>query len=589
MTVASVGAWRVVSPTCPCYDSATILETQAAVGSFDTGLSAADARLALIDALYAVADDNGDWSTLIDAVARLPEMFGQDDADAAAMIARHAERAADAARARSLLRQGDGERRWDAILVGADLRFRQAIGEALQQVRPFLFAPPDEGSPLRFLSSIHDNVTQSVRLARLSGIAALKLSAGPDARLTGLVLSREAFPAGLAQAFGIDPSGIEPLFALLPLSAAEAPQSVKALARAWGLTAAESRLVDRIRQGDAIGDAAQALNISRNTARTQLQSIFAKSGVNRQVELVQLITGAGGIVRAPTLGATPRVEAPQREMLRLQDGRRLYFRLYGPAHGKPVLYFHSAFGSSLVGSTLRTAMQAAGLRVAAFDRPGYGQSDPVKAVSFRDAAADAEQLADHLGFAKVALAGSAIGAGYAVATAERFGSRAVRLGLIGPRLPSPRLRDSKSSFAEILRRPWAIRALTLLLQGRMSRRMVHAACLHYVRASPSDRALFKDPRFVDEVFAAGVDAFERGIGGCLADIDAAGRAFDFSVTKLTMPVAIWHGAENGVQSTAAVVEAFGGFPRCEIHLVPEAGVYLHAQAYAEFCAFLALR
>ena len=559
------------------------------MGNFDAGFSAADARLALIEALYAVADDSGDWSTLIDAVARLPETFGQDDLGAAVMIARHAERAAETARTRSLLQQGEGARRWDAILVGADLRFRQSVGEALQQVRPFLSAPPDEGSQLRFLPPIDADVAQSVRLARRAGIAALKLSAGPDARLTGLVLSRDAFPAGLAQAFGIDPAGVEPLFALVPLSAAEAPHSVKALARAWGFTTAETRLLDRIRQGDAIGEAAQALDISRNTARTQLQSIFAKSGVNRQVELVQLIAGAGDIARAPALGAIPRVEAPQREMLRLADGRRLYFRMYGPPHGRPVLYFHSAFGSSLVGSSLRAAMQAAGLRVAAFDRPGYGQSDPVKTVSFRDVAADAEQLADHLGFSPVALAGSAIGAGYAVATAERFGSRAVRMGLIGPRLPSPRLRESKNSFAEILRRPWAARALTLLLQGRMSRRMVHAACLHYVRASPSDRALFKDPAFVDEVFAAGVDAFERGIGACMADIDAAGRAFEFSVTKLTMPVAIWHGAENGVQSTAAVVEAFGGVPRCELHLVPEAGVYLPAQAYAEFCAFLAKR
>jgi DNA-binding CsgD family transcriptional regulator len=61
------------------------------------------------------------------------------------------------------------------------------------------------------------------------------------------------------------------------------------LERLFGLTRAEARLATRLADGDALEDAALALGVSRNTARSQLQAIYLKTGVNRQGDLVRLL------------------------------------------------------------------------------------------------------------------------------------------------------------------------------------------------------------------------------------------------------------------------------------------------------------
>ncbi|MCP1471761.1 DNA-binding CsgD family transcriptional regulator [Sphingobium sp. OAS761] len=59
------------------------------------------------------------------------------------------------------------------------------------------------------------------------------------------------------------------------------------------LTRAEAALALLLAQGRALTDAAKALDIAYNTARSHLRAIFAKTGTHRQVELVTLLRSAG--------------------------------------------------------------------------------------------------------------------------------------------------------------------------------------------------------------------------------------------------------------------------------------------------------
>jgi DNA-binding CsgD family transcriptional regulator len=61
------------------------------------------------------------------------------------------------------------------------------------------------------------------------------------------------------------------------------------LAKTFGLTPSEARLACIIARGAPPHTAAQELNISRETARNQLKSIFAKTDTHRQSELVALL------------------------------------------------------------------------------------------------------------------------------------------------------------------------------------------------------------------------------------------------------------------------------------------------------------
>jgi DNA-binding CsgD family transcriptional regulator len=61
------------------------------------------------------------------------------------------------------------------------------------------------------------------------------------------------------------------------------------LAETFGLSPAEARLASRMAGGISLEEAAGELAITRETARNQLKSIFAKTGTHRQGELVALL------------------------------------------------------------------------------------------------------------------------------------------------------------------------------------------------------------------------------------------------------------------------------------------------------------
>jgi DNA-binding CsgD family transcriptional regulator len=65
--------------------------------------------------------------------------------------------------------------------------------------------------------------------------------------------------------------------------------SAEVVARLFGLTPAEAALATLLAQGFDIDEAAETLGIRRNTARSQLQSIFTKTDAKRQSELIRLI------------------------------------------------------------------------------------------------------------------------------------------------------------------------------------------------------------------------------------------------------------------------------------------------------------
>jgi len=57
----------------------------------------------------------------------------------------------------------------------------------------------------------------------------------------------------------------------------------------FGFTERESDLAERLVRGEALEEAAQALGISRETARSHLKQLFEKSDTRRQAQLVRLL------------------------------------------------------------------------------------------------------------------------------------------------------------------------------------------------------------------------------------------------------------------------------------------------------------
>ena len=66
--------------------------------------------------------------------------------------------------------------------------------------------------------------------------------------------------------------------------------SPRLLIDVFGVTPAEARLMLKLIDGLSLTAAAQALGISRNTARTQLSAVFSKTRLNSQTQLVKLVS-----------------------------------------------------------------------------------------------------------------------------------------------------------------------------------------------------------------------------------------------------------------------------------------------------------
>jgi DNA-binding CsgD family transcriptional regulator len=81
-------------------------------------------------------------------------------------------------------------------------------------------------------------------------------------------------------------TGIAAIFVVDPTSSAP---NIEAFTAVYGLTGSETRVLREIVTCGGLVQSAQKLNIAVTTARTHLQSVFAKTGTRTQTELVQLV------------------------------------------------------------------------------------------------------------------------------------------------------------------------------------------------------------------------------------------------------------------------------------------------------------
>jgi len=82
----------------------------------------------------------------------------------------------------------------------------------------------------------------------------------------------------------------------------------------FNLTKAETALAMELANGLSLEEAAEILNIRRNTARAHLRSIFSKTGVRRQTELVRILLNSVVALGKPQatlkVAAKPKVQVP---------------------------------------------------------------------------------------------------------------------------------------------------------------------------------------------------------------------------------------------------------------------------------------
>jgi pimeloyl-ACP methyl ester carboxylesterase len=119
------------------------------------------------------------------------------------------------------------------------------------------------------------------------------------------------------------------------------------------------------------------------------------------------------------------------------DGRILAVLEAGDESGHAVVAIHGTPGSGLLWRGLAEDAEAREIRLLAYDRPGYGGSDPHPGRTVADAAGDVAAIADALGVERFAVEGGSGGGPHTLACAALLPDRVVAAASLAGVAPYP--------------------------------------------------------------------------------------------------------------------------------------------------------
>ena len=264
--------------------------------------------------------------------------------------------------------------------------------------------------------------------------------------------------------------------------------------------------------------------------------------------------------------------------VRLRDGRRLAYREYGAASGTPVIYCHGVPSSRAEGDLIVDTAVAndLGLRIIIPDRPGVGESDPQPGRRIVDWPDDVRDLAQQLGFTKIAAIGSSGGSPYALACGKQLADLVRVVGVIGGVAPAESpgglramSRPMRAMFRLSRSAPALMRGLYRLQLRAITRSGDRSTERMAAWAPEPDRTLLKQPHIARGFVNCFVEATRRGTAGAVVDNGLVSRDWGFSLSDVRVPVLLWHGERDGNVPVAAGRYLAGALPNCRATFYPE--------------------
>jgi len=274
--------------------------------------------------------------------------------------------------------------------------------------------------------------------------------------------------------------------------------------------------------------------------------------------------------------------------MELPDGRELAWLEAGKPRGRPVFAFHGTPGSRRQVSFDDKAVTAAGARMIAPDRPGYGLSSFHPGRSLADWAADVSALADHLKLDSFAVVGVSGGGPHALACARLLPERVSAAGIVsgvGP-MADPEFDVGMVGFNRALtflarQSPLVLRPV-FWVQDFSLRRWPEAALRAAAKQFPApDAALLERPdvraAFLGDVHRASATTAQAAT----QDFVLFARAWGFRLHDVTVPCHFWQGdADRNVPIGHARFMA-GRIPGAVLHECPGEGHLLYVNHVEE--------
>jgi pimeloyl-ACP methyl ester carboxylesterase len=237
------------------------------------------------------------------------------------------------------------------------------------------------------------------------------------------------------------------------------------------------------------------------------------------------------------------------------DGRQLSTQVYGDPDGKPVFLLHGTPGSRLGPHPRAAVLHRLGIRLIAFDRPGYGESDRHEGRRVADAAADVLAIADAYGLEKFAIVGRSGGGPHALACAALLPERLTRVAVLVGLAPHGAVGlDWYDGMTD-----YNVLEYTAAAKGYEDVAAITEAAADAVRADPAsllrslqaelpdpDQRVVADRGIRSMLLNTYSEAVRASAYGWIDDALAFYSPWGFEPATVTIPVLLWHGASDNL-------------------------------------------
>ncbi len=235
-------------------------------------------------------------------------------------------------------------------------------------------------------------------------------------------------------------------------------------------------------------------------------------------------------------------------IMQLPDGRELAWLEVGKPKGPVVFAFHGTPGSHRQVTAQADAITAAGVRLIAPDRPGYGHSTFHKGRTLADWPADVSMLADHIGVSTFSVVGVSGGGPHASVCARFLSDRVTAAGIVSGVGPLDEAKSSEGmmglnkALSALSRRSMYLVYPMFSSQTAIMRRWPEALLQRADKVLPAaDVAVMQRP-VMKELFVE--DARRASPTSAMAaaqDFTLFARDWGFRLEDIQVPAHVWHG------------------------------------------------
>ncbi len=347
------------------------------------------------------------------------------------------------------------------------------------------------------------------------------------------------------------------------------PQGAQFLGEAFALTESEIAVIRLIMDGCGTKAIAARRATAEGTVRTQLKSIFAKTGTSGQTELLRIVSGISLFqaskqsgIRTPEMSDIRKAESKKR-LIRISGGHTIEIDESGDPSGKPFLSLHGLFLGYSFPSVAEGLLISNGLRRIGLLRPGFGRSTPGDpGESIVDIVDKFVEVLDALGIKKCPVVAHGFGGAYAFALAHHHPQRVSAVVNIGAYLPTGNMESiiRLSGFQRALmfsakHSPMLFSFFSRAAQRVFERDGMVVFLKRYLGSSQNDVAMLKDNEMESSMrmrlnlsHAQEIETYRQECLMQMSDLSAYAK-------HPGVPVTIVHGSEDPVFPVESIRKA----------------------------------